>query len=657
MNNAANGYDMMVLRLTNSAIGGPKPIMFVTTSIHAREYAPAELGTRFAEMLIDGYGVNPDITWLLDYHEVHLMLQANPDGRKMAETGLSWRKNTNENYCSPASSNRGADLNRNFAFMWNGCGSGGCSSGSACDATYRGPSAASEPETQAVQNYGATLWEDLRPVDLTAAAPITTTGIYFDIHSYGELVLWSWGFTDTLAPNGTELQTLGRKLAYFNGYEPEQSVGLYPTDGTTDDHFYGTLGVPAIAYEIGTSFFQSCGAFESSVLPDNLDSLLYAAKAARAPYLLPAGPEPTSVSVSTAAVAPGTAITLSAMLDDTRYENRNGVEPTQTIAAAEYYIDTPYWITATTPVALPMAAADGSFDAGIEMATATIDTTGLAQGRHTIFVRGQDSSGNWGIVGAAFVYIIDPAVAPRIEGYVRDADSGLGLPATVATNSAFAATTDPLTGFYSLQVISGTYTLDITSSGFAGQTASVVAADTQTLARDFDLQPFCTTFEDQVETGINGWTAQTPWAISGETVYSGANAWTDSPGGSYGNNRNVSLTSPELNLSGRTATTLTFFQICDTEAGYDYCIVEARPNSGSGWTELSRWDGADSTWSEATLDASLLDGSPTAQFRFRFTSDGSVTANGWHVDDIRLLSTGGGCSPTRTYLPTASVTP
>ena len=62
--------------------------MFITGSIHAREYAPAELVTRFAEYLVDGYGVDADATWMVDYHEIHLMLMANPDARKKAEAGL-----------------------------------------------------------------------------------------------------------------------------------------------------------------------------------------------------------------------------------------------------------------------------------------------------------------------------------------------------------------------------------------------------------------------------------------------------------------------------------------------------------------------------------------------------------------------------------------
>ncbi len=181
----ADGYDMMVLVLTNSAIAGDKPKLFITASLHAREYAPAELATRFAEHLVNGYGIDADATWILDHHEIHLMLQANPDGRKEAEAGRSWRKNTNENYCGSTSTNRGADLNRNFAFYWNYCP--GCSSGFPCDVTYRGPSAGSEPETQAIQDYLRAIFLDQREDALTSPAPPETTGIYIDLHSYGRL--------------------------------------------------------------------------------------------------------------------------------------------------------------------------------------------------------------------------------------------------------------------------------------------------------------------------------------------------------------------------------------------------------------------------------------------------------------------------------------
>ena len=161
----SDGYDMMVLKLTNSTIGGDKPKLFITAAIHAREYTTAEMATRFAEYLVNNYGTDADVTWILDHHEVHLILQMNPDGRKEAEAGSSWRKNTNENYCGATSVNRGADLNRNYSFYWNYCS--GCSSGTPCDLTYRGPSAGSEPETQAVQNYLLSIFPDQRDASLS----------------------------------------------------------------------------------------------------------------------------------------------------------------------------------------------------------------------------------------------------------------------------------------------------------------------------------------------------------------------------------------------------------------------------------------------------------------------------------------------------------
>jgi len=117
----ALGYDLQILRISNQNIIGTKPPLLVTSGVHAREYANAELVTRFAEWLLGEYGQDADATWLVDHHDIHLLLQANPDGRKMAETGLSWRKNANNNFC-PNSNSRGIDLNRNFSFQWGCCG-------------------------------------------------------------------------------------------------------------------------------------------------------------------------------------------------------------------------------------------------------------------------------------------------------------------------------------------------------------------------------------------------------------------------------------------------------------------------------------------------------------------------------------------------------
>jgi len=392
------GYDMLVLKLTNQNRPGPKPKLFVMSSMHAREYTPAELNLRYAEYLINNYGVDPDVTWLLDYNEIHLLLQANPDGRKHAEAGAWWRKNTNSSYCASDPNSYGADLNRNYPFQWGGSGS----SGSECDETYRGPSAASEPETQAVIDYVKSQYPDLRPDDLTTPAPITTSGVFLDLHSYSELVLWPWGFTNSAAPNGTALQTLGRKFAYFNNYTPDQSIGLYPTDGTSDDFAYGTLGVPAYTFELGTDFFQACATFENTIVPDNLPALVYAAKAAQRPYQSPAGPDVLNVTAAPTTAITGTLVTLNASATDTRYKAGSG-EPTQNIAAARYTIDAPSWVTGV--ISYPLSAADGAFNSSIELLTAQLNTTSLTSGRHCVFIEAQDASGNWGVPTAAFIWV------------------------------------------------------------------------------------------------------------------------------------------------------------------------------------------------------------------------------------------------------------
>jgi carboxypeptidase T len=416
------GYDLYTLVLTNEAIPGPKPAFFLMGAIHAREYATAELATRFAEELLDGYGDDPDATWLLDYYEVHILPQANPDGRKIAEGGVWWRKNVDRDDGCSDSRYWGTDLNRNSSFKW---GEPGASS-DPCSETYRGPGPASEPETQAIQDYVAALYPDQRGPEDGDPAPADAQGVFITLHSYWPLVLFPWGWGPQPAPNHTQLETLGRKFGFFTGYPVCQSGEpecIYLTSGTTDDWAYGEFGVAAYTFEVGTNFFQSCSDFEGAVLPENLPALRYAFKAARRPYLDPSGPETVGVSLSAGTLVPGVPAVLHALADDTRYSSGGwGNEPVQAIAAARYSIDAPSWVEGTPTY--PLEAADGAFDNPVEDVQATIDTSNLAEGRHMIFVESQDASGNWGVPGAIFLYVESrdylPGLSPETVEVVAD---------------------------------------------------------------------------------------------------------------------------------------------------------------------------------------------------------------------------------------------
>ncbi len=419
----SDGYPIEGVILTNQATPGPKPVFFLMAAIHARELTTAETAMRFAERLVQSYGNDPDATWLLDHTEIHVVPQSNPDGRKKAESGIYWRKNTNDSQsCFFDPNSVGIDLNRNSSFRWNQCTGFNCSSSDACSATYRGTAPASEPEVQALESYMRTIFADRRgPLD-SDAAPADTPGLMISLHSYAPLVLYPWGWTQAPPPNADGLRTLGRKFGYYTGYATCQAGAngcLYMTDGTTDDFAYGELGVAAYTFELGSEFFQTCSTFESSIISSTLDALTYAAKATRQPYVAPAGPEILSATTALTQVVSGQPVTLTVTADDTR---RTTGDPVQPIQAVRYAVDAPSW--ALCGFVRPMAPADGAFDTPVEAAVAVIDTQGWAPGRHLVLVEGQDAGGVWGVPTGVFVDVADedgnvPAYAPQATSCVE----------------------------------------------------------------------------------------------------------------------------------------------------------------------------------------------------------------------------------------------
>lgn len=133
-----------------------------------------------------------------------------------------WRKNRRiGTICN------GVDLNRNFDHQWNTVGT----SPDQCSEVYPGLAPNSEPETRAfievINRYGSNIRAHL------------------DIHSFGQYLLYPWGYTPTLPPNAAELQALGDDMdrAIQSVYGTAYLVGpsgatLYSTSGTTVDWTY-----------------------------------------------------------------------------------------------------------------------------------------------------------------------------------------------------------------------------------------------------------------------------------------------------------------------------------------------------------------------------------------------------------------------------------
>lgn len=676
--NVAQGYEMRALRITNlDTVGADpdRPKMVVLGSIHAREYAPAELTTRFAEWLVNGYGSDPEATWLVDHNDFRLVLEANPDGRKLAEQQIYQRKNvdTANAPCSgtpSVSSQYGVDLNRNFPFHWNITGGEG-SSGSFCSQTYRGPLKASEPETQNFMNYVAGTCDaagncsggvfadrrggPMNPAgvggDGGAAAPDDTSGFFIDIHSNAALVLWPWGDTDNGvgAPNEAALRTLGRRLAWFNGYTPEQSNELYKTDGTTDDSMYGLLGVPGFTIETdGRDFFQDCASFEGYTVPANIAALRYAARSLHATYRLPAGPDALDVSAGSDLVVAGDPLTVSARIDGTRFNQStagNGNPGTiRSIAGASAYVDALPWDAGA--LARPLVATDGAFDAGAEGVGASIDTSGLAAGRHFVYVQGVDVAGNAGPPNAALIDVVDAAAVGTLAGRVEDRVTHAPLAATITLSNAgesHTAGSDAASGDYRAHAHPGSYGVHVSAPHHISEDLSGVALAAGTsVARDLALYPACTLLSDDVENGNAGWTAQSPWVVQNSAVGNATHVWS-TPG--YGNNLDRSLTSASLDLSGYAEIAVEFDDRCDVEGGWDFGYVEYSANGGSSWSKLYTCTGH-ADWRSHRFDlTSAADAAASFKLRFRLNTDGGTPSGplGWAIDNIRIEAGGAAC--------------
>ncbi|MCG8350874.1 MAG: hypothetical protein MI924_24135 [Chloroflexales bacterium] len=412
--NGAAGYDLLALRLTNRDIAGPKPVFFLMAAIHAREWTTAEIATRFIDHLLINYNIDPDVTWLLNEHEIVVAPMLNPDGRKIAEQGYLQRKNVNPgsgDACKfpPSASNQyGVDLNRNSSFFWNSAGT----SQDPCSQVFPGSGPASEPETQALQAFITALYP-ARPRPANGApAPDDTSGVLISLHSYSNLILWPWGYTSSPAPNAVALERLGRRFARYNDYTAHQSKDLYLTSGTTDEWAYAELGIAAYTFEIGpmegpcAGFTPpySCldGGVGGSFWPRNLPALLYAARVAHAPYTLPAGPDVSNIAV----INDTKTLTVTATFD-----GRD-----QIVSAAELSFSRSG--EAGSEV-FALQALDGAFDSYQEQAQLILPMSALLKANtprvSIALLRGRNVAGAWGPMSATWLKEPYRVWAPLVE--------------------------------------------------------------------------------------------------------------------------------------------------------------------------------------------------------------------------------------------------
>jgi len=266
----------------NVGVDEAEPEVLLTHHQHAREHLTVEMALYTLKMLTDEYGVDPQITSLVDSREIWILFDLNPDGGEFdIATGsyASWRKNRQPNAGTSAI---GTDLNRNWGYSWGCCGG---SSGTPSSSTYRGAAAFSAPETAVVRDF-------VNSRVVGGAQQITAS---IDFHSYGELLLWPFGYTFTdVPPDMTQddhdaYVAMGQAMAATNGYTAEQASELYITDGTIDDWTYGVHHIFTYTFEMYPVTSGQGGFYPpDEVIPAqtarNRAAILYLLEQAACPY-------------------------------------------------------------------------------------------------------------------------------------------------------------------------------------------------------------------------------------------------------------------------------------------------------------------------------------------------------------------------------------
>jgi len=139
------------------------------------------------------------------------------------------------------------------------------------------------------------------------------------------------------------------------------------------------------------------------------------------------------------------------------------------------------------------------------------------------------------------------------------------------------------------------------------------------------------------------------WGTTDSQSCSETYSLTDSPDVEYQSDTNSWARIPVLDLSSHRGTKLDFYLWGSSQENHDFLYVEVSTN-GSDWTNevitIDDEDYFDSGISgnysglchSASVDLGPYDGENTVFIRFRFNSDGSITGEGWFIDEVVITA-------------------
>jgi murein tripeptide amidase MpaA len=267
---------------------GDRLAVLLVGGFHAREWVPPEICLSLAADLLEAYDSGTGLSYagvaysaaqirqIMETFHIYVVPVGNPDGLEYSKANdavgefLGWRRNRNPANSGGVPDCIGVDLNRNYDFLWDfeahmspqtdltRVSDDPCN----INQVYHGPAPNSEQETKNI-----TWMLDTFP----------KIHWFLDIHSYAELILYSWGHDESQTTDPSQsfsnpvhdgargissavaddayseymdandlavYQNLAKEMRLgieaVNGrsYAAKDTFGLYPTTGTSSDYGY-----------------------------------------------------------------------------------------------------------------------------------------------------------------------------------------------------------------------------------------------------------------------------------------------------------------------------------------------------------------------------------------------------------------------------------
>ncbi|KAF2834332.1 zinc carboxypeptidase A [Patellaria atrata CBS 101060] len=219
---SVQGRALTGIHIWGSGGKGSKPAVLFHGTVHAREWISTMAVEYMAWQLLTKYSTDASVKAVVDKFDFYIMPVVNPDGFVYSQTtDRLWRKNRQT---VSSSSCVGRDINRNWPYKWEVPGG---ASTNPCSETFKGLAPGDAPENKGLVAQVNQL-RDLRGIRL-----------YLDIHSYGQYILWPYGYNCNLQPENAAAH---RSLASAAASAISAVSGTRYTIGPACSTLYATTG-------------------------------------------------------------------------------------------------------------------------------------------------------------------------------------------------------------------------------------------------------------------------------------------------------------------------------------------------------------------------------------------------------------------------------